>query len=505
MTQNIIVATGSGKLEGVQQATISAFKGIPYASPPVGDLRWMPPASPLPWQGVRPAKAYGSISPQNDSGPAITESLKTAGPQSEDCLFLNVWTPSCQGKRPVLVWIHGGAFSMGSGSQEMYDGSRLATRGDAVIVTINYRLGVFGFLRLKEVTRGAVPSTGNEGLLDQVAALRWVRDNIAAFGGDPGNVTVFGESAGAMSIGCLMAMPAARGLFHKAILESGAASTAFRPDEAASIAERYLDVLGVKDAAALRGLPTERLLAAEVELRGKVPSPAGRPRLTLMQPVSDGAVLPSPLEAIRKGAAAGIPLLAGTNQQEWRLMATMDPELADLDEAGLLRRCGDFLTASAAAKLIAAYRKVQPGWSPAEIFIAVQTDRVFRIPAIRLLEAQGKHRPAYNYLFTWKSPAMGGKLGACHILEAGFVFGAPAADFCGAGPAADRLSAQIQDAWLAFARTGEPSHPGIGAWPPYTKGRATMLLGEDCRLEKAVSEKERRAWDTVPDGTIGQI
>jgi len=509
VTKKIIAETISGKVEGAVEGGINIFKGIPYAAPPVGVRRWLPPAPPRPWQGVRSARAFGNVAAQMDSGPGISKDLEPVGPQSEDCLFLNVWTPALnKAARPVLFWVHGGAFSMGSASEPMYDGGSLAARGDTVIVSINYRLGVFGFLRLKEATGGAIPSTGNEGLLDQIAALEWVRHNIAAFGGDPGNVTVFGESAGAMSIGCLMAMPAARGLFHKAILQSGAANTTLSSGEAIGFAEEYLNVLGVSPggAGALRELPVERLLGAEMELRRRVPSPAGRPRLTLMQPVVDGDTLPSlPIEAIRRGSAAGISLLAGTNQEEWKLMASMDPDLPGLDKAGLLNRCEDFLPAGRAAGLVEAYQKARPAATPGEIFTAIQTDRVFRIPAIRLLEAQGKHAAAYNYLFTWKSPAMGGQLGSCHVLEVGFVFGLYKADFCGAGPAADRLSANVQQAWLEFARTGDPGHPGIGPWPPYGAGRSTMLLGEDRRVEKAVFEGERQAWDAVPDICIGQV
>ena len=234
-----VVRTRDGKVKGSYQEGLYIFKGIPYVAPPVGERRWLPPQPVEPWQGVRQAQTFGATSPQNWSPlNDIIPDFGVVEPRSEDCLYLNVWSPGLDdARRPVLVWIHGGAFNLGSGSQSPYDASKLARRGDAVVVTFNYRLGVFGFLRLDEVTGGKVPATGNEGLLDQIASLEWVHDNIAAFGGDPDNVTLFGESAGAMSIGCLLAMPKARGLFHKAILQSGAGSTAAQLDEAVLVTE----------------------------------------------------------------------------------------------------------------------------------------------------------------------------------------------------------------------------------------------------------------------------
>ena len=269
ITRQAIVATKSGKIEGSFENGLYVFKGIPYAAPPVGDLRWMPPQPAKPWSGVRPAKKFGPIAPQNmmAGGPI----MQVPQPQDEDCLFLNIWTPGLDNaSRPVMVWIHGGAFTIGSGSDPMYDSDRLPKRGNIVLVTINYRLGMLGFLRLKEVTGGKIPATGNEGLLDQVAALKWVKENIAAFGGDPDNVTVFGESAGGMSIGCLMAMPSARGLFHKGILESGVGSTAGPLEDANNTGELFLKTAGIKadDVKALRALTPAQLLDVATENEG---------------------------------------------------------------------------------------------------------------------------------------------------------------------------------------------------------------------------------------------
>jgi len=260
-----VVETTGGKVKGLNEDGLFIFKGIPYAAPPIGERRWLSPQPVLKWHGVRDASAFGAAPPQlaNDSLPFENSLFLKSEPQSEDCLFLNIWTPGIdKKKRPVMFWIYGGAFVYGSGSQPLYRGDVLAKRGDVVVVTINYRLGVFGFLNLTEVTGGKIPASGNEGLLDMIEALKWVRDNIEAFGGDPGNVTVFGESAGGMSIGCLLAMPAACGLFHKAIMESGTPKAVKPLAPCIDVAKRFLEVAGLQsgDISALRSLSTENLL-----------------------------------------------------------------------------------------------------------------------------------------------------------------------------------------------------------------------------------------------------
>ena len=502
--EQAIVTTKSGKLEGTLENGIYVFKGIPYAPPPVGALRWIPPQSVKPWSVVRPAKQFGAIAPQNVmmAGPIV----QVEQPQSEDCLFLNIWTPGLDNaRRPVMFWIHGGAFTIGSGSDPMYDSDVLAKRGNIVLVTINYRLGMLGFLRLKEATGGKIPATSNEGLLDQVAALQWVRENIAAFGGDPKNITVFGESAGGMSIGCLMAMPSAKGLFQKGILESGVGSTAGPLDEAIATGEHFLKTAGIKkdDAKALRALTPKQLLDFEMKMRVSLAGPGGIPKITATAPVVDGEIiLDIPNEVARNGYSKDIVTIIGTNLEEWKLFGLMQPGFNKLGEADIMKRLAAFMSAESAKSLAAAYRKarVKRGepTTPAEILSAIQTDLMFRIPALELVEAQGKNRQkAYNYLFTWKSPVMGGALGACHALEIGFVFGKYNDMFCGSGPDADKLAKCIQDAWLAFARTGDPSCESIGKWPVYGNIRMTMILDKNCRVEAAPYEEERAAWDGV--------
>jgi para-nitrobenzyl esterase len=502
--REIIVTTRSGKIEGVYEDRQFVFKGIPYAAPPVGALRWLPPRPVTPWTGIRPAKEFGPISQQNQMpGSEMMASLAIDEPQDEDCLFLNIWTPGIDdAKRPVMVWIHGGAFIIGAGSQTMCRKNTLVPRCDVVLVCINYRLGALGFMNLREVTGGKLPATGCEGLLDQLAAIEWVHDNIAGFGGDPDNITVFGESAGGMSIGCLMGMPAARGKFQKGILESGAANTVSSLEDSVSITGQFLDILKLKgkDADALRSLPVKQLMSAQ-QLLGDILRESDN-RITPFQPVVDGVVMPEiPIEAITKGSASGVMTLIGTNIDEFKLFNIMEPGFRKIDETGMILRLEAFIPPEYVPRVIAAYRKGRQGrgegTGAGDILTAIQSDLMFRISALRLAEAQCRNnQPAYNYLFTWKSPVMNGLLGSCHALEIGFVFGNYDAAFCGTGPEADALSQKIQDAWTAFARTGNPSCQSIGKWEPYGERRTTMILDKVCRLENAPYEEERSVWDT---------
>ncbi|HTO53850.1 MAG TPA: carboxylesterase/lipase family protein [Myxococcota bacterium] len=517
MTATATATTQQGRVLGEEHDGVSIFRGIPYAKPPVGALRWRAPQPPEPWSGVRDCTQFGPCAPQNLVVLDMLEAFKITEPQSEDCLYLNVWTPRADaGRRPVLVWIHGGAFTIGSGAQTIYDGEALAKRGDVVVVTINYRLGPLGFLRLDEATGGAIPSTGSEGILDQVAALRWVRENIAEFGGDPDNVTIFGESAGGMSVGTLLGVPQARGLFHKAIPQSGASSTAATAEQAAFVAGHYLTQLGVgKDPSALLAATTEQLLAASAALAGPPGTSNDAVGGLPFQPTIDGDVLPRlAIESIAEGSAAGVPILIGSTLEEWKLFLPADPSNYTLTEEGLLRRLERRLGPGARG-LVDSYRKSRSERglpvTPVELWGAVETDRIFRMPALQLAETQAAHEPrVYSYLFTWSSPILNGMLGSCHALELGFVFGTHAspgmADFSGSGAEADALAEHMMDAWLAFARTGDPSTAAAGRWHRYdVADRHTRIFGAETKLEPAPYDEERRAWGSVPVRVIGAV
>jgi para-nitrobenzyl esterase len=581
---DVLVETRRGRVRGLAEGGLAVFRGIPYARPPIGPRRFAPPEPPESWTGTRDATRFGPSASQNGAliGPIMSLGI---GRTSEDCLYLNVWTPAAdRRRRPVLVWIHGGAFVLGAGSQMLYDGASLARRGDVVVVTINYRLGAFGFLRLRDRFGQRLPAGGNEGLLDQLAALAWVRDEIEAFGGDPGQVTIFGESAGAMSCATLLGLPSARGLFHRAILQSGGANFVWPRDIAARLSEHVLDELGIESPEALQALGTERILAVQRRFFGdlllgedhvlgglspggqrvagamflglslarrrfgRIAAPLARGLVDVLkrrgrrrapgvsdamaplrglrtrglpfQPVVDGELIPGdPLAAVGAGAARHVPLLIGSNLDESKLFAPLDPEAATLDEAGLVARCEEAIGAGRVGaggvgrRAVEVYRAARAARGeriePGELWFAIETDRTMRHPAMTLAARQAAHQPhTYAYLFTWPSPVLGGILGSCHALELPFVFGTLEhrllRPLVGRGPEAVGLAERIQDAWIAFARTGRPAHPGIGDWPGYDGAhRRTMILDRRCRVEAAPREPELSFWESA-DRAAGQ-
>jgi para-nitrobenzyl esterase len=503
---NPVIHVQQGRLEGREEDGLCVFRGIPYAKPPVGALRFRPPQPPETWSGTRDAGGFGGSAPQNTMMLALPG--MDVGATDEDCLSLNVWTPACDGKRrPVMFWIHGGGYVIGSGAQAVYDGAALARRGDVVVVTINYRMGPLGFLYLADLCPD-YPDTGNEGTRDQVAALRWVHDNAEAFGGDPENLTIFGESAGGMSVGTILGVPSARGLFRRAIPQSGASHNFHTRETASKIAEAFLDHLGIApaDAAdALPAVPVASLLDMQQQTLFKL---AGRTGLLPFQPLVDGDFLPDPpLEAVRAGGARGVSLLVGTTRDEWKLLgALIEPDVPSLDDERLRQKLAGRIPGVDGDALLDIYRGAREGRFPTrapEIFYAIETDRVFRVPAIRLTEAQAPHtEQCFMYRMDWESPLFGGLLGACHAIELPFVFGTWAMpggeQFVGAGDAAARFCEQVMDAWLAFARTGDPAHAGLPDWPRYdAERRATMILGPESRLEDDPQTAEREAWEGV--------
>ncbi len=498
-----IVETTYGKLDGLARDRHLAFLGIPFAAPAGGERRFRAPEPPASWSGVREAKEWGNAARQS-SHPL--PGFAASGPQDEDCLNLNVYTPAADGgRRPVLFWIHGGGFTHGTAAEPLYNGGPLAVRGDVVVVTINYRLGALGYLYLGE----HLPTsdvTANAGQLDQVAALRWVRDNIAAFGGDPGNVTIFGESAGAAAVGTLLAMGAARGLFQRAVLQSGT-GRATSPEAAAKLTDSLLKELGIDRANAAKVLTVSA--DAIVEAQGKAVTRGGFGVGPMFGPVRDGLTLTqSPIDAIKGGHSAGIPVLVGTNRDEVKLFAATvrrDP----MDDATLMKAVAGALgkTEQEAAALVDVYRKSRRAKglpdSNLDMLDAIQSDARMRIPALRLAVAQHEHQPnTYAYLFTYASPARGGSLGACHALEMPFVFGttgAPTQDrFAGTGPDVERLSANMMDAWLSFAKTGRPGHESLGAWAPYDATRRnTMIFDRTSAAEDDPFSEERKAIEAL--------
>ncbi len=496
-----VAETSSGKLRGSTENGVVSFKGIPFARPPVGELRWRPPQPVEPWSGERAAQQFGRSALQRPLPGGIGDLIGIPGePTDEDCLYLNVWTPGLDAsRRPVMVWIHGGGNVVGSGSQPRINGEHLARRGDVVIVTLNYRLGAFGFLHAPEL--GA---SGNEALLDQVAALRWVRREIAHFGGDAGNVTVFGQSAGGFDIAQLLAMPAAAGCFDKAVPMSGSLMPQVPVKEAGEATARFAERFG--GLPKLRGVPAEELLEFQLELtQGQL---AGSVRFG---PTLDGDFIRQDA-AVPIGAGsqtAGMPLMIGNTRDESALFVVGTPELSDLDEAGLRKRA-QRLFGELTDNAVEVYRNARAArgqsTAPIDILVAMLTDQTFRIPATRTAELHVSHTPrTWMYLFEYESPAQSGRLGSCHSLDIPFVWGTYSVEnmkrFCGEGAVARELSERMMDTYLAFARTGNPSSESLPPWPKYDASeRATMHLGEKCYVERAPMEEERQLWASLRPG-----
>lgn len=502
-----LATTTAGAVRGVRRDGVCQFRGIPFAAPPVGTRRFRPPEPVDPWPGIRDATAFGPAAPQQ---PGLLNPIGPAG-TSEDCLTLNVFTPAADdGARPVMVWIHGGGFTSGSGSLGWYDGTSFARRGDVVVVTINYRLGALGFLHLADLGGPEYTASGVNGLLDQIAALRWVRDNVASFGGDPDRVTVFGESAGGMSVATLLAMPDARGLFRGAIAQSGAAANTFPPRVAAEITGAFLAELGATDLEAVLAAPVEALLDAQGAVMsrlmadpGHVSGVGGLALAMPFQPVVDGEVLPTePLEAVRAGSAADVALMTGWTRDEWNLFHLMSP--GGLDDPRLLARLdrmvGDAVRGGGRT-VAETYRASRPGADPDAVWCAVLTDWVFRLPALRLAEAQHRHQPAHTfvYRFSWPARAMEGRLGACHALDVPFAWNTldrPGTElFLGDGPLPVELAEVVHDAWWHFARDRDPNHDRLPVWPAYDLvTRPTMDFGEQVEVVHDPGSAERVLW-----------
>lgn len=496
MKRTEIIETKSGKIQGYIEDSINIFKGIPFAEPPLGDLRFSPPLEKKPWKDVFDATKYGSYAFQGYT--PLEDFMGKLEPQSEDCLTLNIWTPATDDiKRPVMVWIHGGAFITGGGATPIYDGSSLAKRGDVVIVTINYRLGTFGFLYIPG-------TTANVGMLDQIAALKWVQDNIDTFGGDPNNVTIFGESAGGISVITLLAMPAAKGLFHRAIAQS-APILDIKPTERST--KDLMRELGIQegDIESLGRVSANKIIDAQNKILDEALK-KGESEVMGFRPSIDGDLIPiHPLEAIRQGAGKNIELLIGCTQDEGKLFTRLNPLFKNLKSAGLELAVSGVLKSlnmsDKANYLIKAYQNARKDLLPTEpldILDAIWTDYIFRIFEIRIAETHNKYQPnTYFYIFTWPSPMF---QGTCHAVELPFAFGTiggpELAMFFGKGQDAKILSEKMMDAWIAFAHSGNSNYENIPTWPPYdSNNRSTMFIGTEFKVMEKSFETEREAWN----------
>ncbi|QQS12169.1 MAG: carboxylesterase/lipase family protein [Rhodospirillales bacterium] len=506
------VETASGRIRGLVVDGCHVFKGIPYGASTAGANRFMPPRPPAPWTGVRDCFAYGGRSPQAPAAAQRPELATVWGPVDtlpvgEDCLTLHVWTPAPDGaKRPVMVWLHGGAFSYGSANSPRYDSVNLARRNDVVVVAVNHRLNIFGHLDLSTVGGDRFAASGNAGLLDLVAALEWVRDNAARFGGDPGNVTIFGQSGGGGKVSALLGMPKARGLFHKAIIQSGASVRFAERERTTRLADGVLKhlELGVGDVDALQTLPLERLLAAVEPAQRTLP----RPRFPLLDrynfgPVVDGAILPAhPFDPAAPAISDGVPLMIGDTKDESAIFLAPDDSVWNrtVTEDDLRAR----LAAVAGPwtdDALALYRARDPGASPSDRLITALTASNFHVRTVMLAErkaARGK-AAVHMYRLDWETPAFDGRLKSPHSVDVPFVFdtlGVIGATGRKAG--AQSLAARISRTWTTFARTGAPDNAAIPAWPAYTaERRATMVFDDSCRVEDDPDADARRLWHDV--------
>jgi len=488
----VAVETATGRVEGARVdapggGTVLRFLGVPYAAPPTGDGRFRAPRRAEPWPGVRPALTFGPPAPQSEGVRSRLPSFSVVG-WDEDCLTLNVWTPAPDGTRPVMVWLHGGAYLSGGSAMAVFDGARLAREGDCVVVTVNYRLGALGYLAVDPDEDG----DANCGLRDQLAALAWVHAHADAFGGDRDRITVFGESAGAGSILHLIALaeppPVAR-----AIVQSGEPRT-LTTDLAHQVRDalaRHLDVEPGLDA--LRAAPVDAVLAAQNGVFGELGLATG---LMPFHPCFDDVLVDlDPIDGSRAGRGRDIDLVIGNTRDELRLFA--DPRARDLDDAGLLamvaRLGGPAVDPDA---VLAAYRRDDPERAAGAIWEAARTDAVLRVPALRV--ADGHTRAGgttYVYRFDWEAPG----IGAAHAVDVPFTFGTfdrdGWGDAVGADARAEALSADLRAAWLAFAHTGDPSHPGIGTWPAHDpEVRPTLLFASPCRVESDPDGAARAVW-----------
>ena len=493
---------------------VLAFKGMPYGAPPGGAARFQEASPAEAWEGIRDTSEFGHRCPQSAEGiplsPGVVALLSSghdAPPISEDCLVLNVWRPAAVAEQPlpVMVWLHGGAFVAGSGSEAWYDGAALVRRGDVVLVTVNHRLGALGFLQLDPSYGPQYARSGNVGMLDLVLALRWVQDNAAAFGGDPGNVTIFGESGGGAKVSTLLAMPMAQGLFHKAVIQSGPAQVVRTPRQADAATRLVRRAARARkgDITALQAAPLDDLLAGQARALGKAARSMSLDSGALVSgfgPVLDGDVLPThPWGDGSPALASQVPLLVGTTHDEMTLFFGEDGRLARLTRGLLPVAIAPTLGWPAAKRMVAAYVEDAPEATPRDLLVALATDLIMRRPTIGIAERRlaAGGGPVFVYQFDWVTPVLDGRLGATHALEVPFVFDNldRAESFTGTGQERQAIADAMSEAWLAFARSGVPVHAGLPQWAAYDlEGRETMVFDETSAPKADPPGALRLAW-----------
>jgi len=503
-----VVMTTGGRVRGLIIDGVQSFKGLRYGAPPIGELRWMPPQPAQPWQDVYDASDFGAPAMQLVSGGhdaaddfefqmhRVYTMASDVKVMSEDCLYLNVWTPGTNHqKRPVMVWIHGGGFTSGSSSMPPYHGDGLAKTGNVVVVSINHRLNVFGYLHLGEAMGFQFASSGTLGMQDLVLALQWVRDNAEAFGGDPGNVMIMGQSGGGAKVCALLSMPSAKGLFHKAAIQSGPGMTVGRKAQAAEASSLLLSALNVKpgDVAALQALPAQSILAAAA----KVPGVGSGPIL------DEVAITRDPFTPDAPDVSAEVPIIIGWCKDEWTITSASQPWFGQLTDAELEDRVSPH--GDSAEKLLAVYRKTYPNYSPTYLWVQMMSGRMMLgSETIASRKAAKAAAPAYVYMVTWETPVAGGKYKSPHTIEIPFMLYSydRVRQFVGPGSEPKRMAAQIGGAWVAFARTGKPDHAGIPHWPEFNANeRPVMVFNSISKVINDPLAPVRQALEALPAAT----